>query len=177
MKFVKQTNSYSCAPIGIINALRWLGVKATKKKDLARLVKKCKTTKADGTDDGPFFNAVISELEPHADVTHMQDMTLGPLSLLVANGAGVILTVANTFEEHVIFISDISDDWKTFTIANWAWYEEGMNSGFFDNVKKAEEKISSIVLAHYMKETGSDAYVIENTEEVDSWQQFANDWP
>lgn len=37
MQYIKQTDDYSCASIAILNALKWIGLKVSKKKDFDRI--------------------------------------------------------------------------------------------------------------------------------------------
>jgi hypothetical protein len=56
-KYARQLDDFSCGPVAVLNALKWVGYDANYKRDHKRLVKLCRCTK-DGTHDEGFDRAI-----------------------------------------------------------------------------------------------------------------------
>ena len=71
MRYCKQRNDFECAPIAILNALKWSGVRVTL-NDVAEIRKVCKTNRH-GTYSKYFRRELKKRGSGYFDITHFED--------------------------------------------------------------------------------------------------------
>lgn len=60
-RYIKQYDSFSCGPIAILNALKWAGMRVTRKSHIRRLVKECKSKLGKSPKDWGTYSADLDK--------------------------------------------------------------------------------------------------------------------
>ena len=89
MRFVKQRNQFSCGILAIINTKKWLGLKASYKKDYKKTARFCKTT-TDGTKREK-ISAALDKLSDYLTYEFMYLVTFKQIKEHLVTGGAIIL--------------------------------------------------------------------------------------
>ena len=90
MRFVRQKNNFSCAPIAILNAAKWAGKKLSYKKDYKRIVDDLKCNK-DGTKISNIDRILRQELVHHSRVLKIKNPTYIRAMRHIRSGGSILL--------------------------------------------------------------------------------------
>jgi hypothetical protein len=109
-RYCKQRDNYSCAPIAILNALKWTGKNKTL-KDLSKLKKELQTTKQDGT----YFVPEQKVVQKYFKSTYFRDLDFKTFKKYLLQNKAIIFryTFFSKTGEHFAhsnFVSGIKDD-------------------------------------------------------------------
>lgn len=72
VRFCRQRDKYSCIPIGLLNVMKWCGIKCSYKNDFKRMFKECKTSKSTGSNVKYFYSVLKRNLKGYAKVEYIE---------------------------------------------------------------------------------------------------------
>jgi hypothetical protein len=116
---VKQTDQFRCGPVAILNAIKWSGGQATKKKDLPRITSECCCTYPRGTPPTNLM-AAIKKYRHHFKATIQYDPPKRKFDRHLENGNAAILDYFSRWDGEYCghYILVLGKDKRCYTICN-----------------------------------------------------------
>jgi len=124
MRYIRQLGEWSCAPVCIMNAMKWSGQHVTTKKDFHRISKTCGYVPRTGT--GPplieINKAIKRYLAKQYAVRRIRNVKIGELAEHVSHvdrSAMLIYVLPDATNLHMVFVENYDPDEKIFNIINF----------------------------------------------------------
>ncbi len=134
MKYLKQTNSYSCGAIALINLFKFMGVRKYSKKSVPFLNKQIKTIPSEGTYD---INVLKFLRKKGIKARSINSISVRSLKYLLRNNYYIIATIETPHCNHYTTIVDSDVLGITFS-NNFSWKDMPKKN---PSIKKLKSKV------------------------------------